>query len=125
MKKIIFIISLFLVLSFTSLGFSGPGDTMKPSIDYTADALVRTGKLNLYSIFFVTDGVNAVTVNLYDNTSAAGVNLTPTFVLAADPDNLNQTINFFPPLQLRTGLYVDITTAGTVTYKVYSNTDNL
>lgn len=125
MKKIVFIISLFLVLGFTSLGFSGPGDTMKPSIDYTADALVRTGKLNLYSIFFVTDGVNAVTVNFYDNTSAAGVNLTPTFVLAADPDNLNQTINFFPPLQLRTGLYVDITTAGTVTYKVYSNTDNL
>jgi hypothetical protein len=125
MKKIVFIISLFLVLSFSSMCFSGPGDTMKPSIDYTADALVRTGKLNLYSIFFVTDGVNDVTVKLYDSLSATGTTLVPTYVYAADANNLNRTISFSPPLQLRTGLYVDITTAGTVTYKVYFNLDNL
>lgn len=124
MKKIVFLISLFLVLSFTSLSFSGPGDTMKASIDYTADALVRTGKINLYGLFFVLDGVNTLTINLYDGTDATGATLIPECVFeAADGDN--RVIGFSTPLQLKTGLYVDITTAGTVTYKVYYNLDNL
>lgn len=123
MKKWIY--SLIILLSFSCFCFAGPGDTMKASEDFTADRLFYTGKMNLYSLFFVTDGTNALTVNLYDGTDATGKSLVPEFVFPADADNLNQTISFFPPLQLFTGLYVDITTAGTVTYKIYYSKDNL
>ena len=124
MKKFVFILCLCFCLVFSSVCFSGPGDTMKASIDYTADQLVYTGKINLYQMFFVLDGINSVTVNLYDGTDATGKTLVPEFVL--DPfDSLNQILSFDLPLQLVTGLYVDITTAGTVTYKVYYNLDKL
>jgi len=91
---------------------------------YTTDQLVYTGKINLYSIFFVLDGINSVTVTIYDGINATGKTLVPTFVLNND-DSLNQILSFNPPLQLVTGLYIDITTAGTITYKVYYNLDKL
>jgi len=119
------IITLLVLFSLITVCFAGPGDTMKASIDYTTDQLVHTGKINLYGLFFILDGANSVTVNLYDGINATGKTLVPQFVFSPDGFENYRTIGFNPPLQLFTGCYVDITTTGTTTYKVYYNLDNL
>lgn len=96
--------------------------TMKVTADLTADAAAFSGRANLYGVWIVTDGTNSVTFDIYDSLAASGTTLIPTTVV--DPnDGVTQTFSFGPPLKCDTGVYVDITTTGTVAYKVYYNTD--
>jgi len=70
-----------------------------------------------------TDGVNAVTLSFYDNTSAAAgtVTMPTSIVLAATPQT--QAISFGPPLYPQTGVYVSITVAGGGAATVWVNHD--
>ncbi len=96
------------------------------SADKTADALIMTGSGNLYSLWLTLDGANDVTILAHDSVDNSGANLFPSITISAG-DLLHNTIviPFDPPISYTTGLYIDITTAGTVTYKAYYNTEHI
>jgi len=84
----------------------------------TADALITTGAGYLYGLVVITDGTNALTVAVYDNTSASGVLIVPTLQYPVTPRN--NVHWFFPGIQFNLGIYVDITLgAGACAYSVY------
>lgn len=87
-----------------------------------ADAAIVSGRGFFLGIFFVTDATNEVTVNIYDNASAAsGKKLIPTdTIITTAAANRIQAIGFEKgEVPYMNGIYVDITCAGTVSYIVY------
>jgi len=118
-KLTLSIILTFLIISSTVATVSA--NNLIYSTDKTADALIYTGYSNFTGILIITDGSNTVTVDIYDGTSTSGTKIIPTIVF--DPaDNTNHVLSFLPPIKMNDGIYIDVTTAGTVTYKVYYNT---
>ena len=83
----------------------------------TADNLVYTGLGRLRGIFVITDGSNSVTIDAYDNTSAAGTKMIPSWTITGS-DNY-ASVSFGNGEGFGKGLYIDITTSGTVSYMVY------
>ena len=95
---------------------------IKATNDLTADAAAVSGRCNLHGLWFATDGTNAVTVNIYDNTTATGNTIIPESIISTTSAGQIAVMDFNPPLLMENGVYVDITTAGTVTFKVYYET---
>lgn len=91
------------------------------SVGNTTDAAITTGSGYLKGIIVHTDSANSVTLNVYDNASAASGNkLFSTLTVTTSAANRVTTIGFDDKECLYVnGIYVDITTAGTVTYDVY------
>ena len=112
MKKIL--IALLIVL-FATTAFAA----MKNSGAKSADALIATGQGVFYGIIVSTDSTNAVTLDIYDNTSASGTKLIPTSTITTASDDRIQSITFENGVEFYKGIYVDITCAGTVGYNVY------
>ncbi len=96
-------------------------DTVGYSTEYTADALVRTGEAHIYGIVIATDGTNAVTLDIHDGTTVAGSTIMPTTVIPTSATQRSGSIGFDPPVMCNDGIYVNITTAGTLSYTVYYN----
>ena len=92
---------------------------VEKTAELDADAAAVTGHGVLYGIILATDGTNAVTVSIYDNTSGSGTELIPTIVIPTSATQRTSSIGFGIPVHFATGCYVDITTAGTVGYMVY------
>ena len=114
-------LSVIIITLITTSVLTFAGETLKYTVDLTADGQAITGRANFYGLYIVTDGSNTVTFDLHDGTSTAGTKIIPTTVI--DPfDGTNQTISFGFPVVVDNGLYVNITTTGTVTFKVYYNT---
>jgi len=98
----------------------GPAQAqMKSTGARTGDSLINSGITLFGGIIVVTDGTNAVTVEIYDNTSAAGAKLIPTWVVTTSATQRSASIGFGAPIKCMNGIYVDITTSGTVEYTVY------
>jgi len=116
MKKVLMILLSFMFIATSASAI----EKIQASIDYTADASVRTVAGNLYGLYIVTDGANDVTFAVYDNTAASGATLIPTTVIEVS-EGTTHTISFYPPVAFYNGVYIDITTSGTVTYKAYYN----
>jgi hypothetical protein len=115
MKKIISLVVAILLIA--SVGWAGSAGK---SIGNTADALITSGGGYLKSIVVHTDGANAVTVAVYDNTSAAVPKLISDIVVTTSAANRTATLSFLPFECLYfTGMYFDITTGGTVAYDVF------
>ena len=92
----------------------------KASGEKTADAAICAGPGFLYGILFVSDATNAITVDVYDNASAAsGSKLTPQLVITSSATDRIQGIWFDHPVEFFDGLYVDITCAGAAKYVAY------
>jgi hypothetical protein len=118
-KKLIYGLILFASLAFV-LAFTPPQSYMGFSAIKTADALIHTGPAYLYGIVVATDGTNSVTVKTYDNTTASGTQKPhPDWIVSTGAANRIASISFDPPVPMGTGIYVDITTSGTVSYEVY------
>jgi len=96
-----------------------PPEWCQQSDEKTADAAIDTGGGFFYGIEVMTDGTNAVTIDVYDNTAASGTKLIPTWVVTTSATDRRQTFNRFPSVPYSTGIYVDITTSGTVKYMLY------
>jgi hypothetical protein len=117
MKKIIFGVAMAVLLvcatanAQTFVNGSGSNST---------DALIWTGDVNFQGILLATDGTNACTVSVYDNTSAAGTLLMPTTVVPTSATDRSRGFYFNLPVRANTGLYVDITCSGTCSYVVYT-----
>lgn len=87
----------------------------RPAVGLTspaaASALAVTGRSAFYGIIVRTDGVNAVTLNVYDNTEASGSKLIPTDTVI--PGNVNLAmIEFGTPILAENGIYVSASVAG-------------
>lgn len=92
---------------------------MKSSGQQTADGVVMASDGRFFGITITPDGSNNVTVTVYDSASAAsGTKITPDIVVAGN----GGTQEWSPPIEpvdCIEGIYVDITTDGTVKYNVY------
>ena len=87
----------------------------------TADALIYTvpsGRSVLFDgIVVQTDGTNDITFDIHDNTSAAGTKIIPTS-LKVKGTSETFALSYDPPVKCGTGIYVNLTTSGTVAYVV-------
>ncbi len=77
MKKLFCIIAIILLLA----GGAPAVEWGRGSGSQTADALIYTGEGVFYGIMVATDATNAVTVSVYDGTTATGTKLIPTSVV--------------------------------------------
>ena len=111
MKKILLSCILFFSLSFNIMA--------ETSDIETGDKLIYTGKGLLGGIVLVLDGTNSVTVSIYDGTSSSGRALTPPMIFTTSSTTRIGAFGIDPSESFKDGLYVDITTAGTVSYIVY------
>ena len=117
MKKFLFILIFVFVFIFPLLVFADSFDISSASTQ-TSNAAVMDNAGYLKGFLITPDGSNDVTVVFYDNASAAsGTQLTPSMTFAGDGGT--QGIAFPAYIQCKNGIYVDITTAGTVEYTVY------
>lgn len=113
MKRFLFaLLFLFCVTSAYAIDF-----TLATEDTYTATAVIRSVPGVLYGIMFTTDGTNDITVDVYNGEDTTGKTLTPQFIVKANALSRVATVSF--PYVEYTDLYVAITCAGTMTYKVY------
>ena len=85
------------------------GTTCLTSGLQTADALIYTGRGTLNALTVMTDGTNAATVTLYDNTTNSGTVLAQSIVLGADRTGF-QAWNL--AVRCKNGIYADVTGTG-------------
>jgi len=101
---------------------SGSGKilTCQISTPATASSAVVSGSAAFYGLIIITDGINDVTVNIYDNTAASGTNLIPTS-LVIPGEVMVWMMNYYPAIKCTTGIYVSISVAngGTASYQVF------
>jgi hypothetical protein len=114
MKRGILIILIVLLMMGAAFG----SEALLPSTQ-TADAAICTGRCYLGAIIVMPDGTNDVTVSIYDNTTNSGTEMLPTMTFAGD----GGAQAFAAPYKIlgSTGIYVDITTEGTVEYTILYN----
>jgi hypothetical protein len=91
------------------------------SIGNTGDAAITAGSGYLKGILVHTDGSQSVTFDVYDNASAAsGSKLFSTLTVVTSATNRSTAIDFGDQeCPFVNGIYVNITTSGSVTYDVY------
>ncbi len=80
----------------------------------TASGIVYTGECYLCGMHIGTDATNDPTITIYDGTDNTGTEIVPTAAYEADYKGLNGFETSYPIL-CSTGIYVEITCAGTVT----------
>lgn len=115
MKKIFYLIIALLVTCVTwSYSFA------ESSGELTGDARITSGRAILRGIIVMTDVTNDATISVYASNEASGKKLMPTWVINGASDTGGHGI-FFPErvIESANGIYVDVTTSGTVSYVVY------
>lgn len=80
-----------------------------------ADTLIFTGRNRINALTVFTDGTNAATVDIYDNTSAANKIAVKGKCAGA---NLVEHFIFENPVYVENGIYADVTGTG-ATFIVY------
>lgn len=86
----------------------------------TGDALIAVGRGSFRGIIVHTDATNSVTVDIYDATSATGTKLLSSWTVTTSAVDRVQAIGFSDnECPFENGIYVDVTTSGTVTYDTY------
>jgi hypothetical protein len=112
MKRVVAIIAIFLMLAGTA--FAGK------SIGNTGSGLITTGQGFFKGLIVNTDGTNAVTITIYDNTAASGNKVVSSFIITTSTTDLIRTLSFGDrDCPYFTGMYFSISTSGTVTYDVF------
>jgi hypothetical protein len=85
----------------------------------TATATIFGDAGKLHGIVVSTDGTNAQTVDIYDNTTNSGTKLIPTWIVTTSATDRTQSISFYPPVNFSTGCYVVVSGSGAMSYVVY------
>lgn len=81
----------------------------------TADLLIATGAALLDGVLIVTDGTNAATLTVYDNTAASGKKLFQATVAGASNSG---HFDWTSPVKAEIGLFADVSGTG-ASYIVY------
>jgi len=115
MKKIILAFALIVILAFPAWG----ADLKK--VGLTTDAAITAGPGYLKGLIIHTDGTNSVTFAIHDSaTGVAGPLLFSSLIVTTSAANRVTTLSFDgKECPYTRGLYINITTSGTVTYDVY------
>lgn len=92
----------------------------KITVGLTASGAALTGQGRFHGLIVKCDGVNDVTLNVYDNTAASGTQLIPTDSIFDGTVRL-AAISLSPGVYYNTGVYVEITCAGTTEVMVLYN----
>jgi hypothetical protein len=117
MKRFTMLLIVIVMALYSATMASGVTNRVLYSAVKTADALIATGWTEMHGIIVSTDGTNAVTMDIYNGTSSAGAKIAPTITFPATP--VTQAVSFNPPVSCSSGIYINITTAGTLSYTVY------
>lgn len=117
MKKVFTIIVALFLFSGTAFAL----DWTFPVAPKTAVAKIETGAGTLAGIAVATDGTNAVTFDIFDNTTNSGKKILPTFVVTTSATDRFKFIEMpgKSGAQFENGLYVSPTCAGTYEYTIY------
>lgn len=116
MKKLIIGLVVAVLIGMAGIGYA---DDCRATAEKTASAAIVTGAGKLCGVMIATDGTNAVTLNIYDNTAASGTKLIPTRVIPTSSTSRGWSVGFNPAIPFKTGLYISVSTAGTVSYVPY------
>ena len=93
--------------------------TLSTSSKISASAAVYTGACELRGFLVGTDGVNDPVITIYNGTSNAGGEIVPTSTYDASQLGLNGATGLQPGVHCDTGIYVEITCAGTCEVVAY------
>lgn len=77
--------------------------------ELSGDGIVSSDPTRVSSVLILTDGTNAATVILYDNTAASG---TKVFEAGIPGAELSYLFDFPIPIACKSGLYLDIDGTG-------------
>lgn len=94
-------------------------DVCQYTTSIASSALVATGAVKLHGLFFTTDGTNAQTIVIYDNTTGSDPKAISTFIVPTSATDRWRWVWFNTPILLRTGLYISITGSGTAGVQAY------
>ena len=90
---------------------SQPTEVHKLSALKSTNALIKTGACAFAGLILVTDNVNDIIINVYDNIEASGSKrFCPADMLIRGVAEVF-TLNYEPPIQGKTGIYVEISVA--------------
>jgi hypothetical protein len=89
----------------------------------TSSGLIINGAGVYHGVKVNTDGTNDATVTVYDSTSASGPVIDPTTAYSGSSNSGSSS--YAPPLQYKSGLYLQLATSGTATVTVYYEPANL
>ena len=88
-------------------------DTVTGSGAKTASAVIFARPCSFAGLTIATDGTNAVTVDVYDNaTAATGTKLIPTWIVPTSSANRIAALEFLHMKRCENGIYVNISVAG-------------
>ena len=114
MKKLLVVINIVLILLMASTSWANG------IVGNTGDALIASGRGYFKGIVVHTDGTNSVTVDIYDNITAAGTKLVSSTIFTTSASSRTSALGFSDrECPFTNGVFVDVTTSGTVTYDVY------
>jgi hypothetical protein len=95
--------------------YTNNGNTLVLVDEITQPALASAqavlGECIFSGLLIQPDGVNEVTVNVYDNTEASGNRLLPSDVKVNGANGL-WTIGFYPGIDVNNGIYIELAVAG-------------
>ena len=119
MKKLLALIFALCILTSPAWAFN-PDESMGYSATKTADALIHTGAGWFYGFVAKTDGTNALTIQIYDNTEGSGTRIGPDFICSTSSTNRTCVFGTGFAVPFSTGLYIDITsTDATPDYTIF------
>lgn len=95
----------------------------KTTGELSSSQLIYSGACYCSAIQIKTDGTNNATVTLYDNTSASGKKVFPTWVVAGA--SLIGGRNIIPMVQIDNGLYIEISGTNAKASVEYVLTSNI
>jgi hypothetical protein len=82
----------------------------------TGDAQISATSDLFIGFILTPDGTNDVTIDFYDNTTGSGTKFYPSMTFAGDGGP--RALILPEPLPTLNGIYINITTAGTVAYTI-------
>ena len=110
MKKIL--VSLLGIMLITTSAYAfNPEESLEVSSVLTGDGQAVTGAGYLYGILCANDGANNWTLDLYDNTSAAGTKLVPSLIVTTAATERSSSIWFNQPVNFSVGVWFQTTTS--------------
>jgi len=120
MKKRFFKTLMLVVVLSLAVNVFAAREICQPTSQQTESAACVAEACYFHGIAVITDGTNVVTLDIYDNASAAsGTKLIPTWVITTSSTNKYAGFDAPQPIRCKNGIYVNITCSGTVKYIVY------
>lgn len=89
----------------------------------TSSGLIINGAGLYHGVKVNTDGTNDATVTVYDSTTASGPVIDASTVYSGSSNSGSSS--YAPPLQYKSGLYLQLATSGTATVTVYYTPSDL